>query len=421
MSITIDERLLELARQAESELKPYIDKVERVCAHNSQKVLNAFIENNVAYQDFEEINGYGFFDSGRDKVEKVFAQVLGAEDALVRPHIMSGTNAIYLTLSGLLHPGDTMICIAGSPYDPLQEIVGIRGNSKHALTNNGVKYEQIELIQNDFDYDAIEKRVRKGGVTLIEIQRSCGYSHREGLTIAQIEKVCTLIKSIDPNVIIMVDNCYGELVEEKEPTEVGADIMAGSLMHNLGGGIATSGGYIVGKEDLVWQVAERLTSPGIGKELGANYNQHNKFMKGLFMAPQTVCNAVKTAIFTSYMVEKLGFEGVMPRYTQTRSDIVQRFNFNNATELEVFCQCLQKGSPVDSFVTPIPSEFPAYPHPEVMAAGNFTLGSTIELTCDAPVVEPWTIFMQGALTYEYGKLGVLIALTKFLEFRDKNK
>lgn len=419
-NITIDEKLLELAKQAEIDLKPYFDEVERVCVHNSAKVLNAFIENNVAYQDFEEINGYGFFDGGRDKVEKVFAQVLGTEDALVRPHIMSGTNAIYLTLSGLLHPGDTLLCIAGTPYDPLQEIVGIRGNSKNSLTNNGVKYEQIELINNDFDYDAIADRIKKGGVTVVEIQRSRGYSHREGITIAQMEKVCGLIKSIDPNVIIMIDNCYGELVEEKEPTDVGADIMAGSLMHNLGGGIATSGGYIAGKEDLVWQVAERLTSPGIGKELGANYNQLIKFMKGLFFAPRTVCNAVKTAIFTSYIVEKLGFEGVSPRYTQKRSDIVQCFNFKNADELEKFCQCLQKGSPVDSFVTPIPSEFPAYPHPEVMAAGNFTLGSTIELTCDAPVVEPWTIYMQGALTYEYGKLGVLIALTNFLNYRNNH-
>lgn len=417
--IHIDEKLLKLAEQAEIELKPYYAEAERVCAHNSKKVLNAFIENNVAYQDFEEINGYGFFDGGRDKVEKVFAQVLGTEDALVRPQIMSGTNAIYLTLSGLLHPGDTLLCIAGIPYDPLQEIVGIRGESKNSLKNNGVSYEQIDLVANDFDYDAIADRIKKGGVTLVEIQRSRGYSHREGLSVGQIGKVCALIKSIDPNVIIMIDNCYGELVEEQEPTDVGADIMAGSLMHNLGGGIATSGGYIAGKENLVWQVAERLTSPGIGKELGANYNQLIKFMKGLFMAPQTVCNAVKTAIFTSYMVEKLAFEGVSPRYTQKRSDIVQCFNFRDADELEKFCQCLQKGSPVDSFVTPIPSEFPAYPHPEVMAAGNFTLGSTIELTCDAPVVEPWTIFMQGSLTFDYGKLGVLVALTHFLEYREK--
>lgn len=418
-NIKIDTSLLELAKQAETDLKPYFDQAENVCMKNSEKVLNAFIQNNVSYQDFEEINGYGFFDSGRDKVEKVFAQVLGTEDALVRPQIMSGTNAIYLTLSGLLHPGDTLLCIAGTPYDPLQEIVGIRGESKNSLKNNGIKYEQIELVQNDFDYNAIEARIKSGGITVVEIQRSRGYSHRQGISVAQIEKVCHLIKSIDKNIIIMIDNCYGELVEEQEPCNVGADIMAGSLMHNLGGGIATSGGYIAGKKDLIWQVAERLTSPGIGKDLGANYNQHNKFMKGLFMAPRTVCNAVKTAIFTSYMVEKLGFEEVSPRYFQKRSDIVQCFNFANDKELELFCQCLQKGSPVDSFVTPIPSEFPAYPHQEVMAAGNFTLGSTIELTCDAPVIQPWTIFMQGALTYEYGKLGVLIALTNF--FKNRNK
>lgn len=417
-NILIDDNIIELAKQSDEILKPYYEEAERICRLNSKKVLNAFIENRVSYQDFEEINGYGFFDGGRDKVEKVFAQVLGTEDALVRPHIMSGTNAIYLTLSGLLHPGDTMICIAGTPYDPLQEIVGIRGNSKNSLLANGIKYEQIELIGNDFDYDAIEKRVKKGGIKLIEIQRSRGYSHREGISIAQMEKVCKLIKGIDKDIIIMIDNCYGELVEEKEPTEVGADIMAGSLMHNLGGGIATSGGYIAGKEKLVYEVAERLTSPGIGKDLGANYNQHVKFMKGLFFAPRTVCNAIKTAIFTSYMTEKLGFEGVSPKYNQRRSDIVQCFNVRDAKELEVFCGCLQKGSPVDSFVTPIPSEFPAYPHEEVMAAGNFTLGSTIEMTCDAPVVDPYTVYMQGALTHEYGKLGVMMALTLFFRYRN---
>ncbi len=415
----IDKRLLDLVQQAEQDLKSSFDKVEKVCLHNSAKVLKAFTENKVAYQDFEEVNGYGFFDSARDKIERVFADVLGCEDALVRPHIMSGTNAIYLTLSGLLHNGDTMICIAGAPYDPLQEIVGIRGDSPLSLIKNGVKYEQIELVNNDFDYSAIEERVKLGGIKLIEIQRSCGYSNRKGLNNAQIEKVCKLIKGIDENIIIMCDNCYGELVEEKEPTQVGVDVIAGSLMHNLGGGIATSGGYIAGKQKLIEQIADRLTAPGIGKYLGANYNQNIKFLKGLFMAPRTVANATKTAILTSYLMEKLGYTGVLPSSKDDRSDIVQTFNFDNADDMVKFCQSLQSASPIDSFYTPIPCEMPAYPHEEIMSAGCFSQGSTIELTCDGPVVAPYKVFMQGGLTYEYGKLGILIALNKILH--DSNK
>ena len=411
----IDERLLKLKEQAEIDLKDIFKGVEKVCEYNSEKVLSAFVRNRVSYEDFTEINGYGFFDGGRDKIEKVFADVLGAEDALVRPHIMSGTNAIYLSLSGLLHYGDTMLSITGLPYDPLQNIVGIAGNSVHSLMNNGVKYEQIELIDNDFDYETIKNRVSRGDVTLVEIQRSRGYSHREGISIAQMEKVCKMIKEIDEKIIIMVDNCYGELVEEKEPTDVGADIIAGSLMHNLGGGVATSGGYIAGKENLVSQIAERLTAPCIAKDLGANYNQHMKFLKGLYMAPNTVCNAIKTSIFTSYILEKLGYKGISPRYTQRRTDIVQTFDLETEENLIKFCAGMQKASPVDSYFTPVPCEMPGYPHNEVMAAGTFTQGSTIELTCDAPVIPPYTIYMQGSLTFEYGQLGILMALTELIK------
>lgn len=410
--LKIDYNILNLASKADSELKPYFDDAEEVCNYNCKKVLEAFVRNKVAYQDFEEINGYGFFDAGRDKVEKVFAEVLGAEDALVRPHIMSGTNAIWLSLSGLLHYGDTMICISGTPYDPLQNIVGIAGDSVHSLMNNGIKYEQIELVDSKFDLETIKNRLLKGDVKLVEIQRSRGYSHREGLSIAQIEEVCKLIKDINPNIIIMVDNCYGEFVEEKEPTEVGADIIAGSLMHNVGGGVATSGGYIAGKEKYVLEIAERLTAPGIAKDLGANYNQHMKFLKGLYMAPHAVFNAVKTAIFTSYMFDKLGYKDISPKYNQKRSDIIQTVDFHNEEMLIKFCQGLQKGSPIDSYVTPIPCEMPGYPHNEVMGAGTFTQGSTIELTCDAPVVEPYTVFIQGGIAYEYGKLGIMMALTE---------
>ena len=414
-NINISEKIEKLAAQAEVDCKPYFAEVEDVCRHNSRKVLEAFLENGVTYGDFAEINGYAFFDEARDKIERIFAQVLGAEDALVRAQIMSGTNAIYLTLSGLLHPGDTMICIAGTPYDPLQEIMGIRGESPLSLMKNGVSYEEIDLVDNDFDYKRIEERVKLGGVTLVEIQRSCGYTHRRGLSIAQIEKVCKLIKSIDENIIIMCDNCYGELAEKLEPPDVGVDIIAGSLMHNIGGGIATSGGYIAGKANLIEQVADRLTSPGMGKYLGANYNQNMKFLKGLFMAPTTVCNALKTAIFTSYMAEKLGYECVVPAYNDKRSDIIQTFNFDTADALVTYNQVLQSVSPVDSMYASEPCDMPGYPHKEIMSAGCFAQGSTIELTCDGPVVEPFTVFMQGGLTYETSRISVMAALSKLHE------
>ena len=417
--LQINPQLLEIANNAEVELQPYFKVAQDVCNFNCKKILEAFIRNRVSYQDFEEINGYGFFDTGRDKVEKVFAEVLGAEDSLVRPQIMSGTNAIWLSLSGLLHYGDTMISITGLPYDPLQNIIGITGDSKQSLKYNGVKYEQIELLNNNFNLKAIKERLTNGSkVKLIAIQRSRGYSHREGLGIAQIQEVCTLIKSIDPQIIIFVDNCYGEMVETKEPTEVGADIIAGSLMHNIGGGIATSGGYIAGKEQYVLEIAERLTAPCIAKDLGANYNQHIKFLKGLYKAPQAVFNAVKTAIFASYMWQKIGYKKVSPTFDKVRTDIVQTVDFESREALIKFCQGLQRGSPVDSFATPIPCEFPGYPHYEIMAAGTFTQGSTIELTCDAPVVEPYTAYLQGGIVYEYSKLGILVGLTDLL---DENK
>lgn len=410
--IKINDRIASLAVKAEKECEKYFKNIDEVCLKNSEKVLNAFLENEVAYADFAENNGYSFFDEARDKIEKIFAEVLDAQDALVRPQIMSGTNAIYLTLSGLLHPGDTMVAISGSPYDPLQEIVGIRGESPLSLQKNGVNYEEIDLVDDDFDYEAIKTRIEKGGVSLVEIQRSCGYTKRRGISIEKMEKVCSLIKSIDANVIIMCDNCYGELVECKEPTAVGVDVMAGSLMHNLGGGIATSGGYVAGRADLIEQVADRLTSPGMGKYLGANYNQNIKFLKGIFMAPRTVANAVKVAILTSYMVEELGLTGILPRFCDYRSDIVQTFDFGSEDKLVTFCQSLQSVSPVDALFTSVPCEMPGYPHDEIMAAGCFAQGSTIELTCDGPVVEPFTAFMQGGLTYESGKLMICAALSK---------
>ena len=406
----IDKDLLELSNQADNELKDIYKEIDETCLYNSDRILNAFIKNNVSYTDFAEMNGYGNYDSGRDKLENIFAEVLGCDDSLVRPQIMSGTNALYLTFSALLKHGDTMISISGAPYDSLQEMVGIIGDSSQSLKAYGVKYEQIDLINNDFDYQTIIERLKKNDVKLVEIQRSRGYAHRDSLTIAKIEKVISKIREINKDVIIMVDNCYGELVERKEPGHVGADVVVGSLMKNLGGGIACTGGYVAGRKDLIEMVADRLTSPGIGKDLGANFNLNNSFFKGIFMAPSAVKNSLKTAIFTSFMLEKLGYKNISPRYDEYRTDIIQTIELETKENLVKFTQGIQSASPIDSYVKVLPAPMPGYPFDEVMAAGSFTQGSTIELSADAPVIEPYTLYMQGGLTYEYGRLSILLAL-----------
>lgn len=407
----IDKNLWELANQSDMDLKEQYDKIDKICMINSNRILSAFIENKVSYADFSDINGYGNYDSGRDKLENIFATVLGCEDALVRPQIMSGTNALYLAFSALLKYGDTMISLSGAPYDSLQEQIGIIGNSSQSLKAYGVKYEQIDLIDDEFDEETIVERLKRNDVKLVEIQRSRGYSSRLSLTIAKIEHVIQRIREVNQDVIIMVDNCYGELVEEKEPGHVGADVVVGSLMKNLGGGIAATGGYIAGRQDLIQMCAERLTAPGIGKDLGANFNQNNSFFKGIFMAPSAVKNALKTAVFTAYMLEKLGYKNVSPKYNEERTDIIQTIELGNKENLVRFTQGIQSASPIDSYVRVLPAPMPGYPFDEVMAAGSFTQGSTIELSADAPVVEPYTLYMQGGLTTEYGKLSILLALT----------
>lgn len=407
----IEPKLWEMAIQSDIDLKPQYDQIDRICMHNSDRILSAFIENKVSYADFSDINGYGNYDPGRDKLESIFAEVLGCEDALVRAQIMSGTNALYLAFSALLKYGDTMISLSGAPYDSLQEQIGIIGNSSQSLKAYGIKYEQIDLIDDEFDEEAIVKRLEKNDVKLVEIQRSRGYSSRLSLTIAKIEHVIKRIREVNKDVIIMVDNCYGELVEEKEPGHVGADVVVGSLMKNLGGGVAATGGYIAGRKDLIQMCAERLTAPGIGKDLGANFNQNNSFFKGIFMAPNAVKNALKTAVFASYMLEKLGYKNVSPKYDDARTDIIQTLELGTKENLVRFTQGIQSASPIDSFVHVLPAPMPGYPFDEVMAAGSFTQGSTIELSADAPVVEPYTLYMQGGLTTEYGKLSILLALT----------
>ena len=407
----IDDKIITLAEEVENELYPIYKKYEKTAMHWSSKVLKAFQNNSVAVTDFGEITGYGYYDGGRDKLERIYAEVFGAEDALVRPQIMSGTHALALTLFGLLKHGDTMISITGDPYDSLKTVIGIEGDSRNSLMANGIKYEQIDLVNDDFDIDTIVARLKAQNVKLVEIQRSRGYSHRKSLTIDKIERVCKAIREVNNDVIIMVDNCYGDFVEEKEPTHVGADILIGSLMKNLGGGEAKTGGYIVGKRELVNDVAERFSAPCIGKDIGANMNQLLSFYKGIFLAPSVVCSSMKTMTFASRCLEKLGFD-VDPLSTEERTDIIQTINLNTPENLVNFCCGIQHASPIDSFVTPEPAPMPGYPDDEVMAGGSFISGSTIELSADGPMVAPYTAYMQGGLTYEYGKLGIMLAINE---------
>ncbi len=408
----IDKEILSLGKQADEELKDIYEKIDAFCMTNSDRILSAFIRSNVSYTDFADINGYGNYDTGREKLEKIFAEVLGCEDSLVRPHIMSGTNALWLAFSSMLKHGDTMISLTGTPYDSLQEMIGLYGDSSQSLKANGVKYEQIDLVNNTFDEDAVIERLKKKDVKLAEIQRSRGYSSRKSLTIAEIEHLIKRIREVNQDVIIMVDNCYGELVEEREPGHAGADLVVGSLMKNLGGGIAATGGYIAGRKDLIAMTADRLTAPGLGKEQGANFNLNNSFFKGLFMAPQAVRSALKTAVFSSWMMEKLGYRNVSPRFDEKRTDIIQTVELGDKDSLVAFTQGIQESSPIDAFVHVMPAPMPGYPFDEVMACGAFTQGSTIELSADAPVIPPYTLYMQGGLSPEYGKLSIMLALTK---------
>ncbi len=407
----IKKEILELSKEVEKEIQPQFEKIDKIKETNSLKVLEAFQYCRLSEMHLHSSTGYGIDEIGRNKIEEIYARIFRTEDALVRAQLISGTHALAVTLFGLLRPGDTMLSISGAPYDTLQTIIGIsKEESKSSLKSFGVKYEQIELVEDDFDVKAIEERVAKKDIKLIEIQRSKGYSTRKSLTIDKIEKVIKAIRKVNTEVIIMVDNCYGEFVEEKEPTEVGADIIVGSLMKNLGAGIATSGAYIAGKKDLIKLCAERLTAPGIGKEIGPSLNQNTAFIKGLFFAPSVVASSVKTAVFASRILEKLGYN-VNPKYDEPRADIVQTIELGSADKLIKFCQGIQMGSPIDSYVVPEPSDMGGYDDKVIMAAGTFTEGSTIELSCDGPIREPYIAYMQGGLTYEYGKLGILKALS----------
>ena len=410
-------KIIELVDKCEKDVEKEFKKAEKICEYNSNKVLKAFQDNGVSEVDFGSTTGYGYGDIGREKIEKVFAQVLGAEDCLVRTQFISGTHALTVALFAFLRPGDTMLSINGKPYDTLDEVIGITEN-KSSLKSFGVNYEQIELVDNDFDYEKIQERLQKSKVKLIEIQRSKGYAIRESITLDKVERVIKAIRKIDKEVIIMIDNCYCEFVGTREPLEVGADVIVGSLIKNLGGGMAPNGAYIAGRKDLVELAAERLTVPGEGREVGPTLGINRQFLLGLFLAPSVVKASIKTAILTSKVLEELGYE-VMPKYDDPRADIVQTIKFCDREKLIVYCQGIQAGSPVDSDSLPEPCDTPGYQDQIIMASGSFTQGSSIELSCDGPLRAPFVGFQQGALTYEYGKLGLVQALTYCIE-KDEN-
>ena len=398
----------DLVLECELNNKELYSKQEDICLFNSKKVLEAFKKENLSESDFNTTNGYGYNDTGRDKIERIFANVLGAEDALVRTQLISGTHALTVTLFALLRPGDRLLSINGKPYDTLDEVIGIRENAS-SLKSYKIDYDQINLLDNDFDYDKIAEYLKIHSVKVIEIQRSVGYANRDTISLDKIEKVAKLIKSIDKNIIIMVDNCYCEFVNTKEPLECGADIIVGSLIKNLGAGIASTGAYIAGRKDLVGLCAERLTAPGEGKEIGPSLNNNRLFLQGLYMAPQAVCAAVKTGILASYILEKIGVE-VYPKYNEARSDIVTRVVFHDKEKQIKFIQGIQLCSAVDSNVLPIPVSTPGYDDEIIMASGSFTQGSSIEISCDGPIREPYIAYLQGGITYEYGKLAVINAI-----------
>ena len=399
-----------LINSSEKELVKEFENIDKIEYLNSKKVLNALWNNKVSEQVFNSTTGYGYDDLGRDVIEKVFAEVLDSEDALVRNQFISGSHALTVCLFALLRPNDLLLSITGTPYDTLHEVIGIKENAS-SLKSFGVKYDEISLKNNDFDYDKIADYIKNNKVKVIEIQRSKGYSTRKSLTIDKLEKVIKFIKDIDKNIIIMDDNCYCEFVEDKTPTGVGADVMVGSLIKNLGASISPNGAYIAGKKELVELAGERLTLPGEGREVGPSLGINKAILQGLYFAPQVVASSLKTAVLTSKVMEKLNIE-VEPTSNEKRADIVQSIFFKDREKLIKYCQGIQAGSPIDSFALPMPAPMPGYSDDVIMAAGTFTQGSSIELSCDGPLRDPYIAYQQGSVSYFYGK----IALKKAIEF-----
>ena len=389
------------------------NKIDEICDKNSENILNAFRKYNLSEVHFNSTTGYGYNDIGRDVIEQIYAEVLGAEDSLVRNQFISGSHALTVAYFGLLRPNDTMLSISGLPYDTLHEVIGIKENDS-SLKSFGVKYKQIELINDDFDYKKIIETLKNEKIKLITIQRSKGYSTRKSIKIEKIKKVCNEIRKVDKDVIIMIDNCYCELVTVETPLHVGADIIVGSLIKNLGGGIAPNGAYIAGKKDLVELCAERLTVPGCGKEVGPSLGINKSFIQGLYFAPSVVASSLKTAILAAYLCEKEGYD-VEPKYNEERVDIVQNIIFHDPNKLIKFVQEIQKYSAIDSFATPVPTDMPGYSDQIIMASGSFTQGSSIEISCDGPIRPPYIAYLQGGLTFNYGKIAVTNAIKALKE------
>lgn len=404
----IDPKLQSLAAEAEKECADMFGTIDEIADYNGQKVLKAFIDNRVSEGCLKGTTGYGYGDMGRDTADKVFAQAFGGEDALVRHTFVNGTHALSTALFGVLRQGDTMLACTGAPYDTLEEIIGIRGEKGNgSLTDFGVKYVQADLADDTYpDYEKIAELAKDAKIAYI--QRSRGYSLRPSLTVEIIGKIAQTAKSANPDIIVMVDNCYGEFVEKQEPLSVGADLIIGSLIKNPGGGIASTGGYICGRADLVEKCADRLTCVGMGKEVGCSLNQNREMLLGFFMAPQTVAAALKTSVFACRFFEKLGYK-TLPESGETRTDIIASILLGNEENLVAFCQGIQKGSPVDSYVTPEAWDMPGYDSKVIMAAGAFTMGASIELSADAPIRPPFAAWLQGGITYPSGKVGVMVA------------
>lgn len=410
--LKLNDKYIKLVNDSEMELSDIFSSIDKNTFINSKKVLDAFHRENISESDLNGTSGYGYNDTGRDKIERIFSYVLDSDDALVRTQIISGTHAISTALFAILRPGDTLLAISGTPYDTLHEVIGIKSNNS-SLISYGIKYKEIDLIDNDFDYEKIQEEL-KNNIKAIHIQRSRGYSLRESLTIDKLDKVIKFIKNINKDVIIFVDNCYCEFVEITTPTSVGADLMAGSLIKNLGGGIARNGGYIAGKHELIELCAERLNVPGEGREVGPSLNANREFLQGIYFAPSVISSALKTSILTSKVLDKLGYE-VHPKYNDKRADIVQLIYFKNEKNIIKYAEGIQASGAIDANVSPIPSDMPGYDDKIIMASASFVQGSSIEISCDGPLKEPYVLFQQGALTYDYGKIALINAISKLNE------
>ena len=411
-ALGISNKAVEIINKCEKECESEFKKIDEACSYNSLKVLASFHRNRVTESCFNSTTGYGYNDLGREVIENIFKDVLGAEDALVRSQFISGSHAITVCLFALLRPKDTLLSISGKPYDTLDEVIGIKDNSS-SLKSFGIKYEQIDLVNDDFDYDKITEYLNNNKVKVVEIQRSKGYSTRKSLSLEKIGRVIKLIKKIDNNIIIMVDNCYCEFVSSSEPTALGADIIVGSLIKNLGGGIAPNGAYIAGRHDLIELCAERLTLPGEGREVGPTLGINKQILQGIYFAPTVVASSLKTAVLTSRVLEELKYE-VEPKYDEERVDIVQSIVFKDREKLIKFTRGIQEASAIDSNALVEPSDMPGYSDKIIMASGSFVQGSSIELSCDGPLREPYIAYMQGGLTYPYGKIGLMKAITNLI-------